>query len=361
MKSYPILKETESMPSPCLWVDRAAAKRNIGQMITQAGNAGRLRPHIKTHKMREIIEMQVAAGIDKCKAATLSEARIAAEGNCRDVLLAHQPVGPKAVQLAELIDQFPGTVFSTIADDPAAFQEIAAQAGNRERPLAVWIDVDCGMHRTGVGFGTKLAELREEIESHPSAVFGGLHVYDGHIHDRALEKRREQALAIIEEVRQYVGVSGVPSVIGGGSPTFDIWAKETDWECSPGTTVLWDFGYGDSFPDLEYEVAAGLLTRIISKPGDHLLCFDLGYKAVAAEMELAKRVHFPELPEARSVGHSEEHLVVEVPDARKHSVGEVFTAIPRHICPTVALHARAYLAENGKFAAESWKVGARDR
>jgi D-serine deaminase-like pyridoxal phosphate-dependent protein len=150
-------------------------------------------------------------------------------------------------------------------------------------------------------------------------------------------------------------------VVGGGSPTFGIWAGKTNWECSPGTTLFWDCGYGEKFPDLRYEVAAGLITRVISKPGINRLCLDLGHKSVAAEMPLALRCLFPEIPEAIFCSHSEEHLVIEVPDASIYQIGDTFTAIPRHICPTVALHAFATIVENGVPTGETWKVVARDR
>src|SRR5947207_2782744 len=82
----------------------------------------------------------------------------------------------------------------------------------------------------------------------------------------------------------------------GGSPTFPIHASHTDRECSPGTTVLWDFGYGDKYPDLAFQPAAVLLTRVISKPGPDRLCLDLGHKAVAPEMP-HPRVRLLELPD----------------------------------------------------------------
>ena len=308
--------------------------------------------------MREVIEMQVASGITKCKAATPREAEIAAQGGALDILLAHQPVGPKIEQLAEIIHNHPLAKFSVIVDDPDALDTITEKITH----LDVWIDVDCGMHRSGIAFGEGFDALREKIESSESITFRGLHVYDGHLHDPSLETRRAQAGEIINAVREYLaGHEDVPSVVGGGSPTFGIWATETEWECSPGTTLLWDCGYGDNFPDLKYEVAAGLVTRVISKPGENQICLDLGHKSVAAEMPLEKRAFLPAIPDAILVGQSEEHLVVKVPDSGKFLVGQSFTAIPRHVCPTVALHARAHIYENGQPTGETWIVAARDR
>jgi len=157
-----------------------------------------------------------------------------------------------------------------------------------------------------------------------------------------------------------------PRVVAGGSPTFALHAQvsassATPWECSPGTTFLWDAGYGQNFPDLGFEPAAGLLTRVISKPGDRRLCVDLGHKAVSAENPIERRVRFPALPDGRFLSQSEEHLVLESPQAADFSVGDTLIGIPWHICPTVALHDHAHLFRNGSTTGETWKIAARHR
>ena len=151
----------------------------------------------------------------------------------------------------------------------------------------------------------------------------------------------------------------MPLLVAGGSPTFPFHARETDRQCSPGTTVLWDFGYGDKFLDLPFLPAAVLLTRVISKPGPNRLCLDLGHKAVAAENP-HPRVRFLELPDAPAISQSEEHLVIETPRAAEFAVGDTLHGIPRHICPTVALYSEATLVRAGA-AVERWPIAARAR
>ena len=68
----------------------------------------------------------------------------------------------------------------------------------------------------------------------------------------------------------------------------------------------------------------------------------------------------PELPDAHFVIHSEEHLVVDTSLADHYPPGSTLIAYPSHICPTCALHRRAYVVEHGKLADE-WVVAARDR
>ena len=49
-------------------------------------------------------------------------------------------------------------------------------------------------------------------------------------------------------------------------------------------------GYSTLYPDLDFLVAAAVLSRVISKPGRNRLCLDLGHKAVAADPVDAPRV-----------------------------------------------------------------------
>ena len=348
--------------SPSLLVDADRVVSNVQKMVAMVGgDPSRLRPHVKTHKMSRVIELQLAAGIDKFKAATIAEAEMVAKAGGKDVLIAYQMVGPNVERLANLIDRYPQTKFATLVDHSEGVAAISDRFRDRATPAAVMIDVDAGMHRTGIAIGPALDQLRDQIESTSGVRYAGLHVYDGHLHQPSLEQRQGEAEAIIAAVRQYDRGRPSPIIVGGGSPTFASWAQSTTWECSPGTTVFWDIGYGTSYPDLEFSVAIALLTRVIGKPGDDRICLDLGYKSVAAEMPLERRVLLPSIPDAVLLGQSEEHLVVGTGQADSMSLGQVVLAFPRHVCPTIALHGFATVVCGGKVTSEQWLVDARGR
>jgi D-serine deaminase-like pyridoxal phosphate-dependent protein len=136
-------------------------------------------------------------------------------------------------------------------------------------------------------------------------------------------------------------------------------ARRPGVECSPGTCLLWDFGYSSKLPDLDFQCAALVLTRVVSKPGGNRLCLDLGHKAVASENP-HPRVQFLDLPDAKAITHSEEHLVVESSRAVELTVGDVLYGVPWHICPTVALYSEAAVVKNGRVN-QRWKILARER
>ena len=353
-----------AISSPALLLYPERIRENIRRMIRIAGGPARLRPHIKTHKLAELVRMQINEGITKFKCATIAEAEMAADAGAKDVLIAYPLVGPNAARLLELTRKFPATTFSCVADAAEAIRALSNFFSNSPAPLELLLDVDCGQHRTGIEPGAKAMELYLLIASLPGIKPGGLHVYDGHIHEPGLAKRTAMCAAAFAPVKTFcdelcaAGLA-LPRVVAGGTPTFPIHAQDEAFECSPGTCVLWDFGYAEKFADLDFLIAALVLTRIVSKPGANRLCLDLGHKAIAAENP-PPRVKFLNLPDATAISHSEEHLVVESARASEFAVGDCLYGVPRHICPTVALHSEAVVIRDGRVS-ERWRVTARER
>src|SRR5262245_63762961 len=117
-------------------------------MIRIAGSSARLRPHCKTHKMREVMELQLGRGIKKHKCATIAEAEMLIEAGARDIFLAYNPVGPNIGRVAALVTKFPDLQLKVAGDHPrpiAALGDALASAG---RSVEVLLDIDCGQHRT---------------------------------------------------------------------------------------------------------------------------------------------------------------------------------------------------------------------
>jgi len=136
--------------------------------------------------------------------------------------------------------------------------------------LEVLLDLDVGQHRTGLPAGPEAVTLYRAIASSPNLTPGGLHAYDGHISDADPEIRKaacNAAFAPVAKLRYELQSAGlrVPRVVAGGSPTFPFHALRPDVECSPGTTVFWDSGYGNKLRDLDFLPAALVLTRVVQQ------------------------------------------------------------------------------------------------
>ena len=368
------------LDTPALVVYPDRVRENIRRAIEMVGDAARLRPHVKTHKSPQVTRMMLEAGIPQFKCATIAEAEMLALEGAPDVLLAYQPIGPKVERLVALIQKFPNTQFSCLIDNSAAAKAMARVFAAAGLVVAVWLDINVGMDRTGIAPGPAAVQLYREAMELEGIIPVGLHAYDGHIRDsdpKARARRCDAAFETVLALREAIAaalpaavtsssISGAaPKIIAGGSPTFPIHARRAaEIQCSPGTFVYWDKGYGDQFPDQPFTPAALVVTRVISLRGETRLCLDLGHKSISAENEITKRVGLLNGPGLTAVGQSEEHLVVELNGedgpGRNFQIGDVFYGVPYHICPTVALYERAYTVENGKAGAD-WRNVARDR
>ena len=362
-KTWYSLKHPEKIISPSLLVYPDRIQHNIDLMIHMIGDVNRLRPHVKTYKNANMIHMQMDKGIKKFKCATIAEAELL--GNCKapDILLAMQPIGPNAQRFFELMNRFPESTFSTLVDNTSMLEHLAALAKANHTKIHLWLDINNGMNRTGIAPNDEAFELYGQLCSNQQVEAEGLHVYDGHhrnpdptIRKSNCDRAFEPVLALRKKIAEKYTCD--PKLVAGGSPTFPIHCKREDADASPGTTLLWDAGYGKLFPEMGFLPAAVLLTRIVSKPTTGILCFDIGHKSIAPEMPFP-RVDFLTLEHGRQISQSEEHLVVEYDDLTIPEVGDVHYAIPKHICPTVAKYANLTVVKEG-VVIDEWPVTARN-
>lgn len=358
------IEEVDQIDSPALIVYKERIIANLKRMIQMTGDPKKLMPHVKTHKIMEIVQLQMDMGIRQFKCATIAEAEMLGMAGVERVLIAIQPVGPKLQRIVNLIRKYPDVRYSVIIDNPEVVVELAELMVASEIEIGVYIDLNVGMNRTGMALGEEAKELAKLCNSLEGIDFIGFHAYDGHNTLADPEERKERCFSEFKPVyrlRSFIEdkLGRKLNLIAGGTPTFPIHAMNAETICSPGTTVLWDYAEEERFPDLSFEYAALVIARVISKPGERLLCLDLGHKAIAAENPLP-RVKFLDHPEVVPVSQSEEHLVAEVPQNTNYQIGDVLYGVPRHICPTCALYQEAVVVED-RHRVDSWKVIARDR
>ena len=357
------LENTDEIITPSLVVFPKRILHNIKLMIEIAGGTESLRPHIKTHKMSEIIKMQIDNGINKFKCATITEAELLAKSGAKDILLAIQPTGKNISRFISLIKIYPESIFSTIVDNEYSLNEINNRAIEEKISVSIWLDINNGMNRTRVEPNNEACSIFQKIASASNLNAKGLHVYDGHIRESDYSKRKQvcdNAFSHVLDLKKNIEKKGIliDKIVAGGTPTFPIHAKRENVEVSPGTSLLWDDRYGTAFEDLKFIHSAVLIGSIISKPSKDLICINLGHKSVASEMDFP-RLSFLNLKNTEQIGHSEEHLVVKCNESDKYPVGMICYSIPSHICPTVPKFSKVLTVDEGEVIGE-WKVSARD-
>ncbi|MFN7116969.1 MAG: D-TA family PLP-dependent enzyme [Saprospiraceae bacterium] len=363
--NWHIIKNEAVVDSPALLFYKERIQYNINKMIDIAADPQRLMVHIKTNKTPEIVQMLLEAGITKFKCATIAEAEMVAMAGGKYIIIAHQLVGPKIDRLIQLKTLYPDVFIASLLDDRNNVLLHNQRLTEANLVADIFIDVNNGMNRSGHPVNAALLELYQFIHQQPNLHLHGLHVYDGHLRDANFNERKAKIDTGFTSVNDFITKIkelGLPEpiIIAGGTPAFTTHALRAEVFCSPGTCVLWDWGYGDQLQEQDFQHAALILTRVISKPAPGIIAIDMGHKAIAAENPIDKRIRFVNLPDYELISQSEEHGVVKVNNWNDIQVGDVIYGIPYHICPTVNLYEAAQVVENGAVT-DTWQVLARRR
>src|SRR5690606_11102148 len=129
--------------------------------------------------------------------------------------------------------------FSTIVDNETTINAFVQLASSKNKKVALWLDINNGMDRTGIAPGEKALQLYRMLDENPIIEAKGLHVYDGHIREPDLDKRKKVCDADFAPVSKLVSDlealgTKVP-IIAGGTPSFPVHAKRKNVMTSPGT------------------------------------------------------------------------------------------------------------------------------
>jgi len=352
--------------TPFLAVYEDRIQTNIERLIESVNsNTQKLRPHIKTHKIGEILDLFKTYNINKIKCATIAEAELAAIHEISDVLLAYQPVGVKKERWIALIQKYQNTAFSTIVDNLDSAKALNEIAEKRNLKLTVYLDLNTGMNRTGISIHKNWSALIDEITPLKNIHFAGIHIYDGHLKGDVEERTAAASnlfFSINEEVENIEKKLGYElKIVAGGSNTFPFYATQKNVECSPGTFVFWDSNYQIHLPEQNFEPALVIVGTIISKPTTSTFCIDIGYKAVASENPIDKRLVILNDKNLIPIAHSEEHLIIENQGKNEYTIGDTIYAQPYHVCPTCALYDSVQVVNAAHEICDQWQVFARSR
>lgn len=357
---------TEDMITPALIYYRDLVCENTQKAIRMAGGAGRLWPHVKSHKMADVIRISMEYGITRFKCATIAEAETAAACGAEHVVVAYPLVGPNIARFLSLSAAFPGTHFYAIGDNAEMIARLGTAAAASHREVDLLVDVNLGMDRTGVPL-RELPDFCDICSGLSGIALKGLHCYDGHRTEHDYGERKSKADVSDRQLTESLRLiqKAHPSctvVILGGSPSFPCHTDFPNAFFSPGTLFIYDYGYSKKFPDLPFTPAAAVLTRVVSCPDRGIFTLDLGYKGIAAD-PAGSRGLLLGVEHCKEMFQSEEHWTFCMEEGYEDDcprVGDELFVIPTHICPTSALYPSVAVVEGQKVVG-SWPVSARNR
>lgn len=357
--------------TPVLVIDREALDRNIARMADFAGAHGlKLRPHAKTHKSAEVARRQIAAGaIGQC-CAKLGEAEALADAGIGGLLITSPVVSAPAIErLVALNERSEGLM--CVADNPHVARAIAAEITARGgRPLTLLVDVDPGIHRTGVASPEAAAELYRTIADEPVLRYGGVQYYCGsqqHIESYAEREAaiRDRADYLRTVLSALEAAGGKPPIVsGGGTGTHRIDATLGLFtELQVGSYIFMDDQYrvcaltpeGDTL----FETALLIDTRVISANSPGLVTVDAGLKSMATDAKPPLVAGGAEEGTVYFFMGDEQGALIH-PAGALPALGATVTLGAPHCDPTVNLY-DFYHVVSGNTLVDIWPVSARGR
>jgi D-serine deaminase-like pyridoxal phosphate-dependent protein len=354
----------ERVDTPALVIDLDAFERNLLRMTAALDGSGvRLRPHAKSHKCPDIAMRQVALGAAGICCQKVSEAAVFVEAGIRDVLVTNQVVGE--AKLDRLMDLADRARVGVLVDHPDQVRALGAAARCRRAMVDVYVELDVGAHRCGVGSTSQALELAQMVADTEWLRFGGLQCYHGPA--QHLRRPVDRAVAIAQAAqraqaaRQAILDRGIPvrRVTGAGTGTFELERDSGVFdEIQAGSYVFMDGDYAKNEPgpgDMRFEHALFVHCTVMSRPTATRAVVDAGLKASSVDSGMPAVWGRPEVLYVKA---ADEHGTLSTVDAASIALGEKILLVPGHCDPTVNLYDELVCVRQGRVEAV-WPIAAR--
>jgi len=359
--------------TPVLVIELDALTRNIAAMAAFADAKGlKLRPHSKTHKSPDIARLQIEAGALGVCCAKIGEAEAMEENGVTRGLHITSPVvsEPAIARLVALSGRTEDLM--CVVDHPANVAAIAAAARKAGQTVSLLIDVDPGMHRTGVRSAEAAVEVFHAIKTENSLRYLGVQCYCGaHQHIGGFADREaamvDRAVFIRSVIDALTRAGGAPRIVtGGGTGTHRIDAElDLFTELQVGSYVFMDSQYltcdltGEGAASPPFETSLMVDTRVVSANTPGLVTVDGGFKAFSTDADPPVVIAgAPAGAQYRFMG--DEHGALILPAGETLALADIVTLAAPHCDPTVNLHDTYHVVQGDTLRA-LWPVAGRGR
>ena len=353
-----------SLDTPSMIVDLDLMEANIKKLMDQLLPTGiNVRPHSKTTKSAILAQKLIAAGAKGACVAKLSEAEVMCSKDLTDVLITCEIVGPaKVARLVELFREYRSVRIVVDSEEGARAIDVAIGEAGIEDQILTLVDLDVGLHRTGVQPGEPALQLAKTVAGLKHLKLIGVQGYEGHLqHIHGTEERKRmclESMKILVDTAKALRKDGhqIDVVTTGGTGTAEFCVTVPGvTEVQPGSFLFMDTDYRNAV-GTKYSNSLTILATVISKQGPKAITIDAGLKSLTTDSGLA---------ECKTLGYTygvlgDEHGSLSWTDGRDLDIGDRVEMIPSHIDPTINLHDFYYAHRNG-IVEEIWPVDARGK
>jgi D-serine deaminase-like pyridoxal phosphate-dependent protein len=353
------------LETPAVVIDLDVVERNIATMAAALAERGvALRPHAKTHKSVRLARLQLDAGASGITVGTLGEAEVMADAGIIDLFVAY-PLwagGPKRPRLRSLHDAARLRVGVESAEGAA---ELGAATRGARRPLEVLVELDSGLHRSGVGGADAAVGVALSAREAGLAVIGAFtHGGHGYASPEGARAAAADEIEVLATAGRALAAAGFEIAVlsAGSTPTALLSATGAVTEERPGTYVFGDRlqqALGTATEDSIGLVVAATVVSVSSRT----VVVDAGAKVLAREPSalLEGIAAIPALEGATVDRAYDYHGVASLPDGvPAPTVGSIVAVVPNHVCPVVNLVDELVVTRGGAMI-DRWAVDARGR
>lgn len=338
----------KDLATPVILLDIDVLKNNIENYQALCNEYKKeLWPMIKTHKSKEILDMQIKAGATGALCGTIDECEMCAEFGLKKIMYAY-PVASKE-SIERIINVAKKSDFIIRIDNLDGAKLINDMAEKDNVVISYTIIVDSGLHRFGVmpenvvDFADKLKEMKHlkfrGISSHPGHVYGATE-------SKEIEKYVKDECETIKKAKELLEGAGyeLEYITSGSTPTFAEAVKDENLNVyHPGNYVFLDSIQLSLDKAKIEDCALRVYATVISHPAKERFICDAGAKCLGLDQGAhgnSSIVGFGTVvghPEIIVEGLSEEVGKLKVIGETDLKVGDKIEIIPNHSCSTANL------------------------
>jgi D-serine deaminase-like pyridoxal phosphate-dependent protein len=358
------------LPTPIAVVDLDRLEANIARLAGYAREHGvALWPHAKTHKMPPVARMQLAAGAAGLTVAKVGEAEVMTSHELGPLLLHYPVYGADAWR--RLADVASATSLTVAVDSYEAAEPMAAALADAGARAEVLVEIDVGLHRTGVESPAAACTLAQRLDGLDGLDLAGISCFPGHVRGPSADVERALAgvEAMLAEAVDLFDRAGLrrDRVSGGCTPAMTMThLTPTVNELRAGTYVFLDrtevaFDGPLTLDDCALRIHATVVSTAV--PGNAVvdagskMLSDAAYAGPGGEGRGAVIDH----PDVTIPVTNEEHGICDVSrSTTSWHVGDRIEIVPNHVCTCVNLQDVVCAARAG-VVEHVWTVEARGK
>lgn len=366
------------LETPSLVIDKNKIQNNIAKLSDRLKNLGvKLRPHGKTAKNIEIINMCMNSNSDGITVSTLKEAEYYFQNGIKDITYAVGIAPIKLNRIANLIKK--GADIKIILDSIEQAEIVTDKAKEYNVVYQVLIELDCNGHRSGLRSNDSLLiDIGNLLNTDDGTILQGVLTHAGQSYQsksiddlkKIAKAERECAVKCAEKLRS--NNLPCPTVSIGSTPTASFIEDITGiTEIRAGVFIFHDLVMAGLGVCEINDIAISVLSSVIGfQKQKGWIITDCGWMALSRDIGTSTQktdhgyglvcdINGEQLDDLIVVSTNQEHGIISDRFGSKVVtdrllIGDMVRILPNHACATGAMHDKYYVIDGGTEIIDIW-------